>query len=304
MTEVYTINTGSVTSDTSLSLQLSGNNKVKAGDTFTASGKLINAVADSPIAGKTVTFKIDGSSVSTSPSTVTTDSKGKFTATLTAPTTVGKYNVQVSFAGDSQYNPSSMTKKLTVESNTNALTITSTGIDTSLSLKVDGKDKMAGGADFTVSGKLIDSVSKKPISGKDVSVTTDGDSGTDTTNSKGEFEVNLKAPNSAGEYDVKAHFDGDTQYKSSESSVKITVEETKLSTQKTTVTTNQETTDEETDEQTDEETDEQTDEETEEQPEEETEEQPEEETEEQPEEETEEQPEEETEEQPEEETAE
>ena len=68
MTEVYTINTGPVTSDTSLSLQLSGNNKVKAGDTFTASGKLINAVADSPIAGKTVTFKIDGSTVTTSPS--------------------------------------------------------------------------------------------------------------------------------------------------------------------------------------------------------------------------------------------
>ena len=55
---------------------------------------------------------------------------------------------------------------------------------------------MAGGAEYSVSGKLIDSASKKPIAGKEISVTTDGDSpkGTDTTNSKGEFEVNLKAP--------------------------------------------------------------------------------------------------------------
>ena len=83
-------------------------------------------------------------------------------------------------------------------------------------------------------------------------MTTDGDSsqGTDTTNSKGEFEVDLKAPDSPGKYDIKAHFDGDSQYKSSDSSVKITVEETKVSSQKTTVTTNQPNTDEEqTDEQ-------------------------------------------------------
>jgi hypothetical protein len=151
-----------------------------------------------------------------------------------------------------------------------------------LSLRVEGNDKVTGGADFSVSGKMIDSVSKKPIAGKEISVTTDGDSSDDTTSSKGEFEVDLKAPNSAGKYDVKAHFDGDSQYKSSDSTVKITVEEPKVSSQKTTVTTNEQNTDEE-----------QTDEETEEQPEEEIEEPEEEpeETEEEPEE-TEEEPEE------------
>ena len=110
---------------------------------------------------------------------------------------------------------------------------------------------MAGGTEYSVSGKITDSVSKKPISGKEVSVTTDGDSGTDTTNSKGEFKGDLKAPDNAGKYDIKAEFSGDAQYKSSDSSVKITVEETKVtSQQKTTVTTNQANTDEE---QTDEE---------------------------------------------------
>ena len=110
---------------------------------------------------------------------------------------------------------------------------------------------MAGATEYSVSGKITDSVSKKPISGKEVSVTTDGDSGTDTTNSKGEFKGDLKAPDNAGKYDIKAEFSGDAQYKSSDSSVKITVEETKVtSQQKTTVTTNQANTDEE---QTDEE---------------------------------------------------
>jgi hypothetical protein len=54
----------------------------------------------------------------------------------------------------------------------------------------------------------------------------------------------MKAPDSPGKYDIKAHFDGDSQYKSSDSSVKITVEETKSNSQKNTVTTSQQNTDE------------------------------------------------------------
>ena len=238
MTEDYTITT-TTTIDTSMSLKLEGNNKIPAGSTYTASGKLIDAIADSPIAGKTISVTTDGSS----PVSGITDSKGKFTVTLTAPNTIGKHDIQAHFAGDSQYNPSdSPVKKLTVIENSLAITTATTNIDTSLSLKLEGKDKMAGGSTYSVSGKLIDSVSKKPISGKEISVTTDGGSpkGTDTTNGKGEYEVNLKAPDSSGKYDIKAHFAGDSQYKSSDSSVtKITVEGPTLTTQKTTVTTDQ-----------------------------------------------------------------
>jgi hypothetical protein len=118
-----------------------------------------------------------------------------------------------------------------------ALTATSS-VDTSLSLKVEGKEKMTAGSSYSVSGKI--------------SMTTDGGSpkSTDTTNSKGEFEVDLNALESPGNYNIKTHFDGDLQYKSSDSSVKITVEETKVSSQKTKVTTNQPNTDEQqTDEQ-------------------------------------------------------
>ena len=61
---IVTVETTTATTDTSMSLQLSGNNRATAGATFTVSGKLIDAVVDSPLAGKTITFTIDGSSVS------------------------------------------------------------------------------------------------------------------------------------------------------------------------------------------------------------------------------------------------
>jgi len=105
---------------------------------------------------------------------------------------------------------------------------------------------MTAGSSYSVSGKLIDSVLKKPISGKEISVTIDGGSpkGSDTTNSKGEYEINLKAPDSSGKYDIKAHFAGNSQYRSSDSSAtNITVEDTTLTNQKTKITTDQKQTD-------------------------------------------------------------
>jgi hypothetical protein len=102
-----------------MSLQLSGNSKFTAGATFTASDKLIDAVADSPITGNGILFTIDDSSVPSVPSvpySVITDSKGKFTAQLTAPAAPGKHNVQGNFAGGSKYNPSdSSVSSITVE---------------------------------------------------------------------------------------------------------------------------------------------------------------------------------------------
>ena len=266
-----------------MTLQLS-KNKVNAGTSYSVSGTLINEITKKPISAMTISVTTDSSS----PQTGITDSKGKYDIQLTAPSTNGDHDIQAHFAGNSQYESSdSPVKKLTVQGGTTLALTTTTAADTSLTVRVEGNDKMTGGEDFSVSGKLIDSVSKKPISGKEISVTTDGDSSADTTNSKGEFEVDLTAPENAGKYDIKAQFDGDSRSKSSDSTVKITVEEPKVNSQKTTVTTNQQNTDEE---QTDEETEEQVEEETEEQTDEETEEQTDEETEEQveePEEETE-----------------
>jgi hypothetical protein len=228
---------GAAPANTSLSLNL-GKNKVNAGSSYSASGSLINEVTKSPIAGMTISVTTDGSSATTA----ITDSKGKFTVQLTAPNTNGDHNIQAHFAGNSQYNSAdSSMSKLTVQGGTLALT-TASATDTSLSINLKGKDKMSPGATYTVSGKLVDSASKKPISGKEISVTTDGGSpkGTDTTNSKGEFEVKMKAPDSSAKYDIKAHFEGDSQYKSSDSSgTKITVEDSALKSQQTTSSTDQ-----------------------------------------------------------------
>jgi hypothetical protein len=112
-----------------------------------------------------------------SPVPRTTDSKGKFTIQVTAPNTNGDHNIQAHFAGTSQYKSSDSTiNKITVQGGTNALGATTSASDTSLSLKVEGNDKMTGGATYSVSGKLIDSASKKAISGKEISLTTDGGS--------------------------------------------------------------------------------------------------------------------------------
>ena len=90
-----TVQTTATTVDTSISLQLSAN-KATPGAGFTASGKLIDAIADSPIAGQAITFTIDGTSVG---APVTTNNKGEFTIQLTAPTVIGNHDIQAHFAG-------------------------------------------------------------------------------------------------------------------------------------------------------------------------------------------------------------
>ena len=111
----------------------------------------------------TISVTTDGSSSQTG----TTDSKGKYDIQLTAPSTNGDHDILAHFAGNSQYESSeSPISKLTVQGGTNLALTTTSASDTSLTLKVEGKDKMTGGAEYSVSGKLIDSVSKKPISVK------------------------------------------------------------------------------------------------------------------------------------------
>ena len=68
-----TVQTTPTTIDTSMSLQLSAN-KATPGAGFTASGKLIEVVADAPIAGQEISVTING----LSPMTATTNNKGQF----------------------------------------------------------------------------------------------------------------------------------------------------------------------------------------------------------------------------------
>ena len=76
------------------------------------------------------------------------------------------------------------------------MTSATSNLDTSLSLNLEETGEFKSASDYTVYGKLIDSVSNKPISGKTITITTDGNSpdGSDTTDRKGEFEISLKTP--------------------------------------------------------------------------------------------------------------
>ena len=210
----WTIQIANTKVDTSMSLQLSGNSKETPGVTFTASGKLINAISGTPIANKQISVTIDGSS----PVTATTDTKGMFSIQLTAPATIGNHNIQGHYAGDSQYKSSdSPIRKLKVEGAAPA--------DTSLSLNL-GKNKVTAGSSYSASGTLINELTKSPIAGMTISVTTDGSSAkTANTDSKGKFTVQLTAPSTNGNHDIQAHFVGNSQYKSSDSSIsKLTVQ--------------------------------------------------------------------------------
>ena len=168
-------------------------------------------MADSPIAGQSITFTIDGISAG---SPVTTDSKGQFSIQLTAPTTIGVHEIQAHFAGvDDQYNPSeSPIRNLKVEGAAPA--------DTSLSLQLS-KNKVNAGSSYSASGTLVNEITKKPIAGMTISVTTDGSSAvTGTTDSKGKYDIQLTAPSTNGDHDIQAHFAATAEFKSSDSPIK------------------------------------------------------------------------------------
>jgi hypothetical protein len=95
---------------------------VSEGASFKVSGTLTDGTAKKPLASKTITFKADD------PIEIgdkTTNTNGFYSATQTAPTTAGTYDIQSHFAGDSLYNAKdSPTKTLTVT------TASSTAADT------------------------------------------------------------------------------------------------------------------------------------------------------------------------------
>jgi hypothetical protein len=205
---VVTVETTSTTIATSMSLQLSAN-KATPGAGFTASGKLIEVVADAPIAGQEISVTING----LSPVTITTNSKGEFSVQLTAPTDLGNHAIQAHFEVVDQYDASdSPVRTLKVEGAAPA--------DTSLSLQLS-KNKATAGSSLSASGTLTNEVTKKPVAGMTVTI-TDGSTtiGTGNTDSKGKYDIQLTAPSANGDHDIQAHFAGDSQYEPSDSSVK------------------------------------------------------------------------------------
>ena len=80
--------------------------------------------------------------------------------------------------------------------------------DTSLTLQLS-KNKVNAGSSYSASGTLINEITKKPIAGMTISVTTDGSSAvTGITDSKGKYDIQLTAPSTNGDHDIQAHFAG------------------------------------------------------------------------------------------------
>jgi hypothetical protein len=89
-------------------------------DPATVSAKLTEVATGTPLSGKTITFAIG-----TQTATATTDASGVATASITLTQPSGSYTVSASFAGDSNYQPSTDSKPFTI--NTEIVTITYTG---------------------------------------------------------------------------------------------------------------------------------------------------------------------------------
>jgi hypothetical protein len=99
--------------------------------------------------------RTDGSS----PQTISIDSKGNYGIQLTAPPNTNvDHDIETYFtaAAISEYKSSeSPITKLTVQGGTGATLTAVLSTETLLSLKVNEKDKMTGGAEYTVSDKLV-----------------------------------------------------------------------------------------------------------------------------------------------------
>jgi len=181
------------------------------GKTVTVTGRLTDNVGGNiGVGGKTITF--DGTGAPDFQS-IMTASDGSFSATGTAPSTVGTgWIVQAHFAGDSSYDTSMATA-----------TYDTLKHDTSLSISVS-PSRVKAGATYGVSGILTDitNAPSSPLSGKIISFTATSpivitDKITDTM---GQYSATgLKAPNTKASYDIQSHFAGDSQYGSKDSGI-------------------------------------------------------------------------------------
>jgi hypothetical protein len=85
---------------------------VPRGTSYKVSGTLTDSTVSKPLASKTITFTADDP---IKIAAKTTNTNGYYSSTQTAPNSIGTYDIQSHFAGDSRYNAKdSSTKTLTV----------------------------------------------------------------------------------------------------------------------------------------------------------------------------------------------
>ncbi len=134
-------------------------------------------------------------------------SGGRFTISLTAPSTLGYYTIRVNFQRDIRYEESSESCTVYVSK---------------LSSSINAEDLVAYVEEpVTVEGYLKDS--NGGLANKQLTLQVDGQSYQVTTDSGGKFALQITAPPQEGTYDLVISWDGDSQHHGTSKTIKLQV---------------------------------------------------------------------------------
>lgn len=178
------------------------------GNSVTLSATLTAANDASPLSGRTLEFKVDGTVVGSG----TTDAAGTATASHTVADTATTYTIEASFAGDANYNASSGTGTLSViPAATSLWTVNRSGI---ISEQVILRQY-----------DLKRSTDNALLSGKTIIYKIDGtQAGTGTTNAGGDSNLVWVITDGALSRTITTEFAGDATYDPSSASATLTCE--------------------------------------------------------------------------------
>jgi len=171
---------------------------------FTVTATLSDAVSLEGVSSKIVSFLFQGSTF-----VAVTDSYGVATATYTASTSSGTYEIAATFDGDASYNASSGSETI------NAISYPTYIEFTPVSTVIDEV--------FTATATLMN-IWDEPVVSKEIKFTFEGEDFYSMTDSNGVAVSTYTAPLSSGSYFVSMVFDGDALYASTNTTGEIFVD--------------------------------------------------------------------------------
>jgi uncharacterized repeat protein (TIGR01451 family) len=192
-------NTASITTTANprpATLVYTGSTTQDFNDPFTASAKLTDTTTGNPIAGKSVTIKLNNTESCSS----TTNGSGTASCPITPGETAGPYNVTAAFAGDSVYAATSATPTtftVTHEETTTTYTGPSGPIQNGTSIMLSGVLKEDG---------------TTAISGRTLTLSLGSQTCTGTTNTSGVASCSITVNQPLGPGTAGASFAGDGYY--------------------------------------------------------------------------------------------
>jgi Bacterial Ig-like domain (group 3)/Peptidase M66 len=190
-------------------------------DAATVSATLVDpGNGNSPVAGRTITFRIGSSSTDTC--SATTDASGTASCAVTPTQASGSYPVTASFAGDTIYKPASDSDQ-TFEITTEETTITYTG-QTAILQGASGATLKARLVEDGASDDDGDGGARAPYpAGRSVKLSLGSQSCTGLTDESGIATCTLTFTGALGPQPLKAEFLGDAYYRPSSDTSKTAI---------------------------------------------------------------------------------